>query len=213
MRIFNGVEYLLFLLFLGTAIELLLKFIQKMGVTLFSEPLKLLINIAMSDVTQFMGFVALAILILLLPELAKRLKKDKIINLLHSIHETIVFRRFLKQYHPSTSTGEGRISVTGSHTLSKFNRSVHYAVLDFSGNSLTLYVKVQKSAQAQKILKEHEVQFKLEISNLYPEYLISTFERKKHQLWLIGTKKIKIEYTLASERKAKKYAFLNSKEK
>lgn len=189
MRSFNGVEYLLFLLILGTAIELLLKFIQKIGVTRFPEHLKQLINIAMLDVAQFMKVVALALLILLLPELVKRLMKDKIINLLHSIHGTLVFRRFLKQYQPSASTGEGRISVTENHTLSKFNRSVHYAALDFSGNSLTLYIKVPKSAQAQKILKEHEVQIKEEISNLYPEYLISTFERKKHQLWLIGTKR------------------------
>ena len=37
--------------------------------------------------------------------------------------------------------------------------------------------------------KTDKVQIKEEISNLYPEYLISTFERKKHQLWLIGTKR------------------------
>jgi hypothetical protein len=174
---------------LGTFIELLLKFIQKSGATIFPEQLKTLLNTAILDVAQFIKILVLVILILAVPELVKRLMKDKIRNLFRSIHGTFGFRHFLKQYQPSASTGEGIISITENHAISQFNRSVHYAVLDFSGNSIKLYVKVPKSAQAQKILKENEVQIKEEISNLYPEYLISTFERKKHQLWLIGTKR------------------------
>lgn len=160
-----------------------------MGVTLFPEQLKTLLNIAMSDVAKFIKIVVLVVLVLSIPELLKRLMKDKIINLLRSIHGTFVFRRFLKQYQPPASVGEEMISITENHAISKFNYSVHSAVLDFSGNSIKLYIKVPHSAQAQKILKEYEVQIKEEISNLYPEYLISTFERKKHQFWLIGTKR------------------------
>ena len=189
MRIFNGIEFLVFLFTIGMFVEFLLKFIQKMGVTLFPEQLKTLLNIAMSDVAKFIKIVVLVVLVLSIPELLKRLMKDKIINLLRSIHGTFVFRRFLKQYHTSENTGEKMISIKENHAISKFNYSVYYAVLDFSGNSIKLYIKVPHSAQAQKILKEYEVQIKEEISNLYPEYLISTFERKKHQFWLIGTKR------------------------
>jgi hypothetical protein len=189
MRNFNGVEYLLFLLMLGLFIELLLKFIQKLGVTIFPEQLKLLLNTTMSDVALFIKILMLVLLILVIPELVKRLMKDKIRNLLRSIHGTLVFRKFLKQYQPSASAGEGMISMTENHAILKFNRSVHHSVLELSESEIRLYIKVPKSAQAQKILKEHEVQIKEEISNLYPEYLISTFERKKHQLWLIGTKR------------------------
>ena len=189
MRIFNGIQFLVFLLTIGILVEFLLKFIQKIGVTIFPEQLKTLLNVAMSDVAKFIKIVVLVVLVLAIPELLKRLMKDKIINLLRSIHGTFVFRRFLKQYHTSENTGEKMISIKENHAISKFNYSVYYAVLDFSGNSIKLYIKVPHSAQAQKILKEYEVQIKEEISNLYPEYLISTFERKKHQLWLIGTKR------------------------
>lgn len=189
MRIFNGIQFLVFLLTIGIFVEFLLKFIQKMGVIIFPEQLKTLLNIVMSDVAKFIKIVVLVVLVLAIPELLKRLMKDKIINLLRSIHGTFVFRRFLKQYHTSENTGEEMISIKENHAISKFNYSVYYAVLDFSGNSIKLYIKVPHSAQAQKILKEYEVQIKEEISNLYPEYLISTFERKKHQFWLIGTKR------------------------
>lgn len=189
MRIFNGIQFLVFLLTIGILVEFLLKFIQKIGVTIFPEQLKTLLNVAMSDVAKFIKIVVLVVLVLAIPELLKRLMKDKIINLLRSIHGTFVFRRFLKQYHTSENTGEKMISIKENHAISKFNYSVYYAVLDFSGNSIKLYIKVPHSAQAQKILKEYEVQIKEEISNLYPEYLISTFERKKHQFWLIGTKR------------------------
>ena len=189
MRIFNGIEFLMFLLTIGMFVEFLLKFIQKLVGTIFPEHLETLLNAAMSDVGKFIKIVVLVVLVLVIPELLKRLMKDKIINLLRSIHGTFVFRRFLKQYHTSENTGEKMISIKENHAISKFNYSVYYAVLDFSGNSIKLYIKVPHSAQAQKILKEYEVQIKEEISNLYPEYLISTFERKKHQFWLIGTKR------------------------
>lgn len=189
MRIFNGIEFLVFLLMIGMFVEFLLKCIQKLGVTIFPEQLKTLLNIAMSDVSKFIKIVVLVVLVFVIPEILKRLMKDKIINLLRSIQGTFVFRRFLKQYQPSSSTGEEMISITVNHAISKFNSSVLNAVLDFTENSIKLYIKVPQSAQAQKILREHEVQIKEEISNLYPEYLISTFERKKHQLWLIGTKR------------------------
>lgn len=189
MRSFNWVENLIFLLILGIFIDFLLKFIQKMGVTIFPEQLKSLLDLAILNVSQLLKFLLLVILLIMIPEIMKRLIKDKLKNLAHSIHGTLVFRQFLKQYQPSASTEEGMISITENHAISKFNRSVHHSVLELSESEIRLYIKVPQSAQSQKIFKDNETQIKEEISNLYPEYLISTFERRKRQLWLIGTKR------------------------
>lgn len=189
MRNFNWVENLIFLLILGILIDFLLKFGQKMGVMIFPEHLKSLFDVAILNVTQILKILVVVILLSMIPEIMKRLMKDKLKNLAHSIHGTLVFRRFLKQYQSSASTGDGMISITENYAISKFNRSVHHAVLELSESEIRLYIKVPQSSQAQKILKEHEVQIKEEISNLYPEYLISTFERRKHHLWLMGTKR------------------------
>lgn len=51
------------------------------------------------------------------------------------------------------------------------------------------YTKLPKEHQAQKMLKEVVSEIKEEVSNAYPEYLISGFERHGNSLWLKGTRK------------------------
>ena len=62
-------------------------------------------------------------------------------------------------------------------------------MIDVDNEELLLYIKLPKEHQAQKMLKEIYSEIKEEISNTYPEYLISIFERQGNSLWLKGTRK------------------------
>ncbi|MFZ2609088.1 MAG: hypothetical protein WBP78_03630 [Lactococcus raffinolactis] len=134
--------------------------------------------------------VSALLVILLLKEVITRIKKDSLVNLGKSLLGTFRFRLFLKQsqqHSKRTELSEQR--QTENKVLTNFNRAVGKSVLDVSNQQLILFIKVPRQAQAQKILKAHEEQIKEHISSLYPEYLISTFERRKFNLWLIGTKR------------------------
>jgi len=131
------------------------------------------------------------LLILLLVEIIKRLKNDSLLNLGKSYLGTLRFRRFLKQSQqlPKTNNQLNEKLETEDKSVTRFNLAVRKSVLDLTQNQLTLFIKVPKEAQAQKILKEHEEQIKEHLASFYSDYIISTFERKKFTLWLIGTKR------------------------
>ena len=113
---------------------------------------------------------------------------EKIVALLLG---TLRFRRFLKQSQqlPKTNNQLDEQFQTENKSVTRFNLAVRKSVLDLTQDQLTLFIKVPKEAQAQKILKEHEEQIKEHVASFYSDYIISTFERKKFTLWLIGTKR------------------------
>lgn len=134
---------------------------------------------------------SILLLVLLLVEIIKRLKNDSLLNLGKSYLGTLRFRRFLKQSQqlPKTNSQLDEQFQTENKTVTRFNLSVRKSVLDLTQDQLILFIKVPKEAQAQKILKEHEEQIKEHVASFYSDYIISTFERKKFTLWLIGTKR------------------------
>jgi len=134
---------------------------------------------------------SILLLALLLVEIIKRLKNDSLLNLGKSYLGTLRFRRFLKQSQqlPKTNSQLDEQFQSENKTVTRFNLAVRKSVLDLTQDQLTLFVKVPKEAQAQKILKEHEEQIKEHVASFYSDYIISTFERKKLTLWLIGTKR------------------------
>lgn len=134
---------------------------------------------------------SILLLILLLVEIIKRLKNDSLLNLGKSYLDTLRFRHFFKQSQqfPKTNNQLDEKLQTESKSITQFNLAVRKSVLDLTQDQLTLFIKVPKEAQAQKILKEHEEQIKEHVASFYSDYIISTFERKKFTLWLIGTKR------------------------
>ena len=134
---------------------------------------------------------SILLLVLLLVEIIKRLKNDSLLNLGKSYLGTLRFRRFLKQSQqlPKTNNQLDEQFQTENKTVTRFNLAVRKSVLDLTQDQLILFIKVPKEAQAQKILKEHEEQIKEHVASFYSDYIISTFERKKFTLWLIGTKR------------------------
>jgi hypothetical protein len=146
---------------------------------------------AINALKIFVIVVSALFLMLLVKEIVYRIKKDSLYNLVKSIIGTIRFRLFLKQSQQFSLMGleSSEQTQTDNKIISRFNQAVRKSVLDISNERLKLFIKVPREAQAQKILKTHEEQIKEHISSLYSEYIISTFERKKFNLWLIGTKR------------------------
>lgn len=156
---------------------------------------QLKINMNLSQIEQNLCEIILGImsltLLLATVEIIKRLRADNLSNLMKAVKGTIKFRRFLKQAQKTES----------DVVIRNFNCAVKKSNLDVTSNKLTLFVKLPYQAQAQKIMKEQEDLIKEHIANLYPTYIVSTFERDLKGLWLIGTH----TGALASERKAKKH--------
>lgn len=154
-----------------------------------------LIPILLEKIVSLLHLMSIAIplllLMLLLPEVIKRLKNDSLLNFGKSYLGTLRFRRFLKQSQqlPKTNNQLNEKLKTEDKSVTRFNLAVRKSVLDLTQDQLTLFIKVPKEAQAQKILKEHEEQIKEHVASFYSDYIISTFECKKSTLWLIGTKR------------------------
>ena len=66
---------------------------------------------------------------------------------------------------------------------------MRFSVVDIRRDSAQIFIKVPRTQQTQKILKELEAQIKEEISSQNPDYIFSNFERHHNQLWLRGTKR------------------------
>lgn len=192
IKIYMIIQRLLWLLLLsGTLlimIQLSLNYSLDAQLSLFQS----LIDLQLTLLPNLQKLLLLNLTILsflLVPEISNRLAKDSLSNLGKSVIGTLHFRRFLKQTQeaslfPLLETHHK----TKNESLIHFNQAIRKSVLDVSNEQLTLLIPVPKEAQAQKILKEHEEQIKEHVSSLYPNYLISTFERNKFQLWLIGSK-------------------------
>lgn len=73
--------------------------------------------------------------------------------------------------------------------LKDFNKAAQKAVVDIRDNQTIVFIKIPRSQQAQKILKELESQLKEEISSRNRDYYFSSPNRVKNQLWFTGTKR------------------------
>lgn len=73
--------------------------------------------------------------------------------------------------------------------LRSFNRVVSKCTVDARKDSVSVFLKVPKTQQAQKLLREMEEHIKEEISSRNPKYYFSTPNREKSKLWFTGTKR------------------------
>ena len=123
-------------------------------------------------------------------EIIKKKKKDALSNYLKSIIETFSLRRFaLQSEHIDKTLPEPQSKITVNPIYHDFNRAVKKSVVDITENQVLVFFKIPHSQQAQKILKEMEELLREEISSRNPDYIFSTPERIKNQLWFTGTKR------------------------
>lgn len=194
IRCYNWMQRLVALFFL---ILVLLLFFRLLNINLESDPTGFPLFYSLHDGVKQAGkllarlivIAPLCLLVLTLKEVIHRVRNDSLRNLGKSIVGTYRFRRLLKQSQPITFQPTPEHPRTENMAITQFNRAVGKSVLDIMEHQLRLFIKIPKEAQAQKILSEHEEQIKEHIASFYPDYIISTFERKKYSLWLIGTKR------------------------
>lgn len=133
-------------------------------------------------------FLIFLLLTLLLSEVYSRLKNDRLRNSLKSFWATFRLRHFLIQHDKYNQVNKEGMVNRKDPVLHSFNRATRKAVLDLKENQLLLCLKLPKELQAQALFKAQEEAIREHISNLYPHYILSPFERQKFNLWLKGTK-------------------------
>ncbi|HEP1464504.1 TPA: hypothetical protein VM086_000399 [Streptococcus pyogenes] len=138
------------------------------------------------------AFVSLFLfLALIYCEVFLRLKEDSLTNLWKSVYQTFSMRIFLRQSEYSeTITAIEQTKVTHYNPINKyFNQAVRKTIVDIRENKVTLLIRIPKTQQATKILKDMEMLISEEISNCNPDYYFSRPERNGKWLYFVGTKR------------------------
>lgn len=120
-----------------------------------------------------------------------RRENDNLTNIWKSIKQTLSIRSFLKQSELSeTMITVKEEKVTRYNPINKqFNQTVHKAVIDIQKDKAVVLIKIPKTQQATKLLKEMETLISEEISSYNPDYYFSQPQRKGKWLCFIGTKR------------------------
>ena len=140
----------------------------------------------------FVAIVAFfSLLALVYHEAFLRLKEDNLTNLWKSIYQTLTMRICLRQSeHSETVTTIEQSRITRYNPINKyFNRAVRKAIVDVRENNVTLLIRIPKTQQATKILKDMEMLISEEIANRNPDYYFSRPERNGKCLYFVGTKR------------------------
>lgn len=182
IRTYNFIQILgeIFSLILG--LTLLLSLVQ-VKVQVYPLTAKIYQGLRISSISLF-----ILLLCLISGECIHRLRSDRLRNLFKSCWGTFRLRHFLIQHEKFMPQTENQVS-SKNIPLMRFNRAVRKAVLDVREDQLLLRLHIPKEVQAQKLLKGHEEEIKEHLSNLYPDYILSPFERQKFKLWLSGTRR------------------------
>ena len=144
----------------------------------------ILINDSLDNIKQVSS-------ILVIGQLLYRIAKDSIWNYFKSVYQTIRMRQFLKQveYSEPIVTIENQTITRFNPVLSEFNQSVRKCTVDIRQEEVSIFLKLPRIQQAQKLLKDMEEHIKEEISNYNPNYYFSTPLRVGNKLWFKGTKR------------------------
>lgn len=180
--------------FLGFSLHLLIVIIDTHDLSANME-LFVLINdklMFLSRVSHQTGtIIGLILVSLLIIEIGQRFLRDSIWNYGKSIYQTIRLKQFLRQGEISKPclTIENQTASRYNPIHSQFNKAVDKCIVDVRKESITVFLKIPSSQQAQKLLKEMEEDIKEEVSNRNPDYYFSSLNREGHKLWFTGIKR------------------------
>ena len=155
----------------------------------------ILINDSLDNIKQVILIFSISTLaissILVIGQLLYRIAKDSLWNYFKSVYQTIRMRQFLKQveYSEPIVTIENQTITRFNPVLSEFNQSVRKCTVDIRQEEVSIFLKLPRIQQAQKLLKDMEEHIKEEISNYNPNYYFSTPLRVGNKLWFKGTKR------------------------
>lgn len=182
-----GIFFYLFLKMIYQVIELY-------GLSQYSDKF-ILINEKIEMVNQLIFVISISILAitltLLIIELSHRIVKDSLWNYFMSVYQTIRIRQFLKQDELSeTITFNENQTVTRLNPiLREFNQSVSKCSIDIHNDEITVFMKIPRTQQSQKLLRDMEEHIREEISSYNPNYYFSIPVRERNGLWFKGTKR------------------------
>ncbi|EGX29382.1 hypothetical protein [Streptococcus salivarius] len=182
-----GIFFYLFLKMIYQVIELY-------GLSQYSDKF-ILINEKIEMVNQLIFVISISILAitltLLIIELSHRIVKDSLWNYFKSVYQTIRIRQFLKQDELSeTITFNENQTVTRLNPiLREFNQSVSKCSIDIHNDEITVFMKIPRTQQSQKLLRDMEEHIREEISSYNPNYYFSIPVRERNGLWFKGTKR------------------------
>ena len=138
-----------------------------------------------------MSFLLLILVVSVIFEILNRFRFDSLLNYFKSVYFTFKLRQFLTQREKSEkiTTIDNQNITTFNPINSSFNQCANKSVVDIRKDDVTVFVKVPRDQQGQKILADMTSQLKEEISSQHPDYYFSAPNRIRNKLWLVGKKR------------------------
>ncbi|HEN4578379.1 TPA: hypothetical protein ACGOA2_001428 [Streptococcus agalactiae] len=124
-------------------------------------------------------------------EVLNRVRFDSLLNYFKSIYHTFKLRNFLTQREKSekVTTIDNQTITTYNPINRSFNRCAHKSVVDIRKDEVTVFIKVPRDQQGQKVLGDMTSQLKEEVSSQHSDYYFSAPNRVRNNLWLVGKKR------------------------
>lgn len=183
IQTFRTNEVMIFWLLLLILIRFPLKFVEKNFLNGTNTSLLWYLKIMsemfeqMIQVVDCMMAISLVIvLILVIPELIDRIVKDSLLNWIYSVWMTYRIRKFL---------------FNDANRVEKINRKtriIKTSIIDVRKRRIVYLVKLRNDVQSRKKFDEMKDILHQEITNQFPDYSFSKFERYKQWESLEGTK-------------------------
>ncbi|VTT19084.1 Uncharacterised protein [Streptococcus dysgalactiae subsp. equisimilis] len=194
MRSFNLILYLLLIAPICSMFGWLSNFLSLQLTNISFVNLDTVINVTDTISSVCHGFALVSLLLALLLagiEMIQRLKTDSLWNYCQSVYRTFLLRHFLFQRErvQKISNLEHQTVTTINPIHNGFNRAVRKCIVDIRKDTITIFLKVPRDQQGQKILKEMEAQLKEEIVSQHTDYYFSSPIRIRNQFWFTGQKR------------------------
>ena len=194
MRSFNLILYLFLFAPICSAFGWLFNFlsVQLTNITFVNPDAVKSTTDIIGSVCHRIALVSLLLALLLAgSEIIQRLKTDSLWNYIQSVYHTFLLRHFLFQRErvQKISNLEHQTVTTINPIHNGFNRAVRKCIVDIRKDTITIFLKVPRDQQGQKILKEMEAQLKEEIVSQHADYYFSSPIRVRNQLWFTGQKR------------------------
>ena len=194
MRSFNLILYLFLFAPICSAFGWLFNYlsVQLTNITFVNLDTVKSITDIISSVCHGFALISLLLALFLVGlEIIQRLKIDSLWNYIQSVYHTFLLRHFLFQRErvQKISNLEHQTVTTINPIHNGFNRAVRKCIVDIRKDAITVFLKVPRDQQGQKILKDTGVQLKEEIVIQHTDYYFSSPVRVRNQLWFIGQKR------------------------
>ena len=160
--------------------------------------LTLLISLDFSQINSYSHYAYMAMSYLLgtlfasvMLEVLNRIRFDNLFNYFKSIYHAFKLRNFLTQREKSekVTTIDNQTITTYNPINGSFNRCAHKSVVDIRKDEVTVFIKVPRDQQGQKVLGDMTSQLKEEVSSQHPDYYFSAPNRVRNNLWLVGKRR------------------------